>query len=262
MNRLFSSFLVLGFTLVGWSQPTKDSFKEASYSQDGKSLNYRILYPENFNKNKQYPVVLFLHGAGERGSDNKKQLAHGSSLFLSDSFRETYPAVVIFPQCPKESYWANVDVDRSSFPLTFNFKNGGEPTYAMKLVMGLMDSVKSLSYSQDDRLYLGGLSMGGFGTYELLSRKPNMFAAAFAICGGAHPATASNYASFVPMWVFHGGKDNVVLPSYSTEMVIALRKAGGSVKYTLYKDANHNSWDSAFAEPGLMDWLFSHKNSN
>ena len=100
MNRLFSSFLVLGFTLVGWSQPTKDSFKEASYSQDGKSLNYRILYPENFNKNKQYPVVLFLHGAGERGSDNKKQLVHGSSLFLSDSFREKYPAVVVFPCVP------------------------------------------------------------------------------------------------------------------------------------------------------------------
>lgn len=103
--------------------------------------------------------------------------------------------------------------------------------------------------------------MGGMGTFELVRRMPGIFAAAFPICGGANPATAIQLKS-TSWWIFHGAKDNVVPPFHSENMVNALKKAGASVKFTLYPEANHNSWDSAFAEPGLFDWLFSQKKSN
>jgi predicted peptidase len=103
-----------------------------------------------------------------------------------------------------------------------------------------------------------GLSMGGMGTFELLSRKPDVFAAAVAICGGGDPDSVTEYASEVPLWAFHGAKDNVVAPQQSITMVSALLKEGGLPRFTLYDDADHNSWDPAFAEPGLLPWLFSH----
>ena len=119
--------------------------------------------------------------------------------------------------------------------------------------------IKASSISKDDQIYVGGLSMGGMGTFEIVSRRPDLFAAAIAICGGAHPARAKTIAGNVPMWIFHGAQDNVVLPSYSTDMVIAIRKLGGTANYTLYKDANHGSWNNAFAEPELISWLYSNK---
>tara|TARA_Y100001949_G_C15959068_1_gene318379 strand:- start:5 stop:787 length:783 start_codon:yes stop_codon:yes gene_type:complete len=258
MNRLFTVVVIL-ISFSSQAQLTKDAYEKQVYNHNGQSLNYRILYPEGFNKNKSYPVVLFLHGAGERGSDNEKQLIHGSSLFLDEGFRKDHPSIVIFPQCPQESYWANVDVDRTSFPLKFNFKEGDDPTYPLDLVISLMDSIKASSISKDDQIYVGGLSMGGMGTFEIVSRRPDLFAAAIAICGGAHPARAKTIAGNVPMWIFHGAQDNVVLPSYSTDMVIAIRKLGGTANYTLYKDANHGSWNNAFAEPELISWLYSNK---
>lgn len=243
--------------LAGHAQVTDAAFQKEQFTRDGKQLRYRILYPENFDAAKHYPVILFLHGAGERGTDNESQLVHGSKLFLSEGFRRNFPAVVIFPQCPKDSYWSNVTINREELPLKMDFQNGGEPTYALQLVMDLMDSIRSQCYSKDDQIYVGGLSMGGMGTFEIVSRRPELFAAAFPICGGASPEIAPKLVR-VPFWVFHGGQDNVVLPSYTTEMVISIRRAGGQVKYTLYPEANHNSWDAALAEPGLMMWLFSH----
>ncbi|KAA3629876.1 MAG: phospholipase, partial [Bacteroidetes bacterium] len=106
------------------------------------------------------------------------------------------------------------------------------------------------------RVYIGGLSMGGMGTFEMVRRHPGVFAAAFPICGGAHPATAEAIKD-VSWWIFHGAKDQVVLPKYSEEMYKSLKAAGADVKFTLYPDANHNSWDPAFAEKDLMEWLFS-----
>ncbi|WP_421869185.1 dienelactone hydrolase family protein [Marinoscillum sp.] len=245
---------VAGYSVAQTSPP---EFEPNVFQVDNFQLNYQILYPEGFSPKASYPVLLFLHGAGERGSDNQKQLTHGSELFLNADFRIKHPAIVLFPQCPEDSYWANVQVDRSSWPLKFDFDAGGEPTVALSAVMALMDSIQSLPFTKDSQVYAGGLSMGGMGTFELISRKPSMFAAAFAICGGAHLDRAKVIAENVPMWIFHGAQDNVVPPSFSTDMVIAIRKAGGEAKYTLYKEANHNSWDSAFREPGLMEWLFA-----
>ncbi|MFT4834476.1 MAG: putative peptidase [Marinoscillum sp.] len=254
MNKIVTSAI---FLFAFFASKAQSEYGVQVYKNQGEALNYRILYPENFSSDKSYPIILFLHGSGERGDDNTKQLVHGSRMFIDSSFRKAYPCVVIFPQCPKEDYWSNADVDRNPGGFGLIFKNLGEPTQAMALLVSMMDSIADLKYSRDNQIYVGGLSMGGMGTYEILARRPNMFAAAFPICGGGNTEAASLYAKKVDLWVFHGAKDDVVLPSNSVDMVIALRKAGGNAKFTLYKDANHNSWDSTFAEPGLMSWLFS-----
>lgn len=238
----------------------KAEFKREHFVQNGDTLNYRILYPNNFSKEKKYPVVLFLHGAGERGNDNEAQLTHGSDLFLKN--RKNFPAIVIFPQAPREDYWAKVDVDRSVTPFEFNFKNEEEPTEALHLVMALLNSVTEENYVNKNRVYVGGLSMGAMGTYELLSRKPDIFAAAFAICGGADPAIVKNYPEGFNIWIFHGEKDDIVMPEYSKTMAREINSHGGNAKLSLYPDDNHNSWDSALSEPYLLPWLFAHQKND
>jgi len=235
----------------------QDLYGTKTFINNLDTLNYRILYPKNFSENKQYPLVLFLHGAGERGSNNTSQLAHGSKLFASDENRDAFPAIVIFPQCPQDDYWANASVDRTTQPLTLKFANGGEPTKALSLVIKLMDDMVAKPFVNKQQIYVGGLSMGGMGTFEMLSRKPAMFAAAFAICGGGNTEAAKTYATTTELWIFHGAKDDVVIPQLSVDMVSAILKYGGTPNFALYADANHNSWDAAFAEPELLPWLFS-----
>lgn len=240
----------------------QSKYEQKTLVDGADTLRYRIMYPKNFDQSKKYPVILFLHGAGERGSDNESQLVHGGKLFATDYLQERFPAIVIFPQCSKESYWSNVDVDRSTYPIKLNFNYDGGPTTPLRMVMELLDNTLQQPYSDDDRVYLMGLSMGGMGTFELLSRRPNTFAAAVPICGGGDPNSVSTYAENTPLWVFHGAQDNVVNPLQSMEMVSALLKAGVFPKFTMYDFANHNSWDPAFAERDLLPWLFSHRRKN
>ncbi len=255
---LIPGFLFILLLLPGKaSAQTNEDFKREKFIEKNDTLNFRILYPKNFDKNKEYPLVLFLHGAGERGNNNESQLTHGSKLFLEKS--EEFPAIVIFPQAPKDEYWAKVEVDRDSIPFQFNFKNEEEPTKALHLVMALLNSVISEDYVNTNRIYVGGLSMGGMGAFEILSRKPDLFAAAFTICGGADPAIVKNYPAGFNIWIFHGEKDDVVLSKYSKIMAREINSHGGNAKLSLYPNDNHNSWDSAFAEPYLLPWLFSHE---
>lgn len=246
--------IIFAFNLQAQDKP---KFLKAEFIKGEDVLNYRILYPEDFDPAKRYPLLLFLHGAGERGNDNEKQLVHGSSLFLDQENRENFPAIVIFPQCPATEYWAKADIDRSSNGNTFEFDYSGAPIKSLGLVMEMIKAYSKNHYVDKDRLYVGGLSMGGMGTFEILNRMPNTFAAAFAICGAGNPFSVGNYAKKVNLWIFHGAKDDVVDPSYSNEMVKSLKAAGANVKFTLYPEANHNSWDPAFAEPELLPWLFS-----
>ena len=125
-----------------------------------------------------------------------------------------------------------------------------------------MQNITKNNYVDNSKIYVGGLSMGGMGTFEIISRQPNVFAAAFAICGGGNTENATKFATKVPMWIFHGAKDNVVKPQLSVQMVNAIINAGGTPNFTLYAEDNHNSWDSAFAEPKLLTWLFSNTKTN
>ncbi len=261
MRHLFVIFTVIilcsAKSVAQEPKSIENQFLYEHHIVKGDTLNYRMLLPKNFQKTKTYPLVLVLHGAGERGNDNKKQLLHGSNLFLNEKNRDSFPAIVIFPQCPENDYWANIEADRSKQPITFQYKYKEAPTKAMALVIDLMEEMVEKPYVKTNQIYVMGLSMGGMGTFEILYRKPQMFAAAVPICGGGDPDYVSKYAKTVPLWVFHGAKDDVVNPILSTNMVSALLNNGGFPKFTLYDFANHNSWDAAFAEPELLSWIFS-----
>ena len=225
----------------------------------GHVLPYRILYPDNYDPKQRYPLILVLHGAGERGSDNQKQLTHGSRLFLEAATRREFPAIVVFPQCPTDSYWASADIDRTQQPLGITFTYAKGPTWPLAAVLDLTRQLRKQESVDKHRVYIMGLSMGGMGTFEALYREPKLFAAATPICGGGEPSSVSRYAHRLPVWVFHGGADQVVAPEHSREMVDALQRQGAQVRYTEYPGVNHNSWDNAFAEPGLLPWLFSQR---
>ncbi|WP_240676265.1 carboxylesterase family protein [Botryobacter ruber] len=256
---LAALFTMLFFNVV--QAQDLSQYERKTFVANGDTLPYRILYPENFNPKKKYPLILVLHGAGERGNNNESQLVHGARMFLQPEYRKQFPAIVVFPQCPKDSYWSNVNIVRDETgKRTFNYlEEKGEPTMAMRALLRFVDELEDWDSVDDKRMYLGGLSMGGMGTFELLRREPNMFAAAFPICGGGHPAGADEYAKRVDLWVFHGAEDGIVPVEKSEVMVDAIRKAGGDVKFTIYPGVNHNSWDYAFKEPDLLPWLFSHR---
>ncbi len=255
MKKLASLFLCSLIVCSAFAQDLSQ-FKKENFIQGADTLKYRILYPENFDAHKKYPVVFFLHGSGERGNDNEKQLTHGAKLFLGDDFRKNYQSIVIFPQCPESSYWSNVEIENVTGKRFFNFLKGGEPTKSMALLLGLTDQITNKPFADKAKIYVGGLSMGGMGTFEILRRKPKTFAAAFPICGGDNVANVKKYRN-VPLWIFHGGMDDVVNPQLSYNIYHALKTIGHTPKFTVYPKANHNSWDSAFAEPTLISWLFS-----
>lgn len=235
----------------------RSAYQKKWLVQGADTMPYRVLLPLNFDATKKYPLVFFLHGSGERGNDNEAQLIHGADYFLKEEFRKNYPVIVIFPQCSSSGYWSNVlRTFDATQKVTYTFLPEGGPTKDMHVLLSLVKYVMESYPVNKDRIYVGGLSMGGMGTYELVSRSPGVFAAAFPICGGANPAIAGSL-KHVAWWLFHGSKDDVVYPSFAEKMFAALKKENVNVRFTLYPDANHNSWDAAFSEPGLSQWLFS-----
>ncbi|WP_339662460.1 prolyl oligopeptidase family serine peptidase [uncultured Polaribacter sp.] len=235
----------------------QESYSKEFFISQSDTLSYRIMMPEDFDATKQYPVVLFLHGAGQRGTDNEVQLVNGGNLFASEKNRKDFKAIVIFPQCREDSYWSNAKIDRSTMPFGIEFPVDEKPTKSLNLVMQFIEKLSAEPYVDKHKIYVGGLSMGGMGTFEIVSRKPTLFAAAFTICGGGNPETTKTYAKNTPFWIFHGANDNVVDPKLSLKMVNAILENGGKPNFTLYSKDNHNSWDSAFSEPNLLPWLFS-----
>lgn len=217
-------------------------------------LPYRLLRPAGVVRGERYPLVLFLHGAGERGSDNNKQLKWCVNDFAKPSVRSEHPCFVVAPQCAKGGKWVDTpwDEDRSH-PMP------AEPSPSMGALIGLLDRLENELPVDQSRIYLGGLSMGGYGTWDLLARRPKRFAAAFPICGGGDPSAAKSFAH-VPIWVFHGSGDEIVPIARSHEMVDALQSAGAkSVRFSNYQGVGHHSWINAFAEPELFDWLFAQR---
>lgn len=260
MRKITISLLLLCITAFAMAQD-KGLYEKKEFIRNNDTLRYRILFPQGYDAGKKYPLILLLHGSGERGSDNEAQLIHGSELFTDPAIRQQYPAIVIFPQCPKQDFWARIarDANRKDSLNGLYFPSEQPIGKALGLVSQLLDSLADAKKVNSQKIYVGGLSMGGMGTFEILWRKPGFFAAAFPICGGGDPAKVTAYAHKFPIWVFHGDKDNNVLPANSRLMVGALKAAGAKVKYTEYPGVGHNSWDNAFKEPDLMKWLFKHK---
>ena len=253
-------YFLLAFQLLIVSTYAQKStgYKGRYFTRGNDTLPFRFLEPVGMQKGMKYPVIVVLHGSGERGSDNRLQLVHGARLFIDSSLRAEYPAYIIFPQCKVSKSWARVNKNRYSFDSLggLTYQSALPPTPQLALVMQLLDSFVNQPSVDKDRIYIGGLSMGGMGVFEVLWRKPGFFAAGFPICGGGDPSKVAMYKE-VPLWIFHGQDDPVVPVGNSRRMLSAFKSVGGNVKYSEYLGVVHNSWDNAFKEPGLMPWLFS-----
>ena len=255
--KSFNAFLFVMLFFLNCSFGQKKiipDYKKFSASEG--NLNYRILFPNNFDSSNKYPLHIFLHGIGERGSDNELQLKYVDKVFLNSKNYENYPSIVVFPQAPLNDNW-------SSRLLTDNeirqvFPENGKPTNSLQLVMKLMDSLVEEDFVDKKRVYLSGLSNGAMGSFELLKHRPYMFAAAVLICGGGNPEWAKEFAKSTPVWIAHGSDDDVVFPELSINMVKSIIGQGGSPKFTLYENVNHDSWFNVFRDPEYLKWIYSH----
>jgi predicted peptidase len=238
--------------LKGSADFEKRTFKDAA----GKELNYRLLKPEGYDPASPtaYPLVIFLHGAGERGDDNEAQLKHGAREFAKPETRKKHPCFLIAPQCPKSQSWAHVERKPNGIAISVS----KDPTEPAGLVLQVLDATQKEFHIDPKQVYITGLSMGGFGTWDILARQPDRFAAAVPVCGGGLPDTAEKFAK-VPIWVFHGAVDSVVKPQFSRDMVDALHKAGAKPGYTEYPGVGHDSWTWTYHNPDVLDWLFAQK---
>lgn len=247
-------FLAAALTAIEPDPRALELFAAKEYvNESGDTLLYRLLQPETVKAGRRYPLVLFLHGSGERGRDNARQLIWGAGTFIDQKNRRRYPAYVVAPQCPEGERWVEVHwaLDHHEMP--------EQPSRNMQLVMELLEELQRDFPVDARRLYVTGLSMGGYGTWDLISRMPDSFAAAVPVCGGGDEKQAEKLKD-IPVWVFHGADDTTVPPERSRNMVNAIKNAGGTkIRYTEYPDVGHGSWKPAYADPELLRWMFRQK---
>ncbi len=219
----------------------------------GTEVSYQLYLPPGYDRTKKYPLVLGLHGAGEMRSPRFEVRTAMSTAVLRPEARTKYPAIVLVPQTT--TGW----VRRPGRDVTKNgIRIADTPESAsLKLVLKVLADVMK-EYSVDpDRVYVGGQSMGGVATWDLIVRHPELFAAAVPICGVGDTTQAGKIRC--PVWAFHGAKDRTVPVSYSRDMVAAMKAAGGTVKYTEFPDIDHGSWGPAWQEKDLVPWLFAQR---
>lgn len=223
MKKSCLVLLVLSFLFIG----NLHAQQVERVSKNGvKFLEY---IPE-LHDGEKMPLLIFLHGMGERGNDLSKLKVHGPPSFLGN--RKDFPFITISPQCPDTVYW-NTDI-----------------------LLPFYDEILDRYPVDKKRVYITGLSMGGYGTWGSVIARPDLFAAAAPICGGGDPSKLEA-AKDIPIWVFHGAKDRVVPIVRSEEMVNRLKELGSNVKFTVYPDANHDSWTETYANPKLYEWFLS-----
>jgi predicted peptidase len=195
-------------------------------------LKYLLYLPPDYSAKPAWPLLLFLHGAGERGANLDAVKKHGPPKLIDAG--QSFPFIVVSPQCPADRWW-------DAITLT-----------------ALLDEIVERYKVDRDRIYVTGLSMGGFGTWALAAYTPQRFAAIAPVCGGGEPYWARTMGH-LPVWIFHGGKDGVVPLARSEQMHQALKKTGADVKLTVYPDAGHDSWTATYANPELYQWLLAHQ---
>lgn len=218
-------------------------------------LPYRIHVPESAeasDRAQRFPLVLLFHGAGERGEDNRRQLMHGAGAILEFTRAAGDPAVIVVPQCPQEEQWVDTPWSDDSHSMP------AEPSGPMRLAIGLLKECLASLPVDRDRVYVTGLSMGGFGAWDIVQRHPEIFAAALPVCGGGDATLAASIRR-IPVWAFHGDRDAIVKPARSRDMIAALRGEGGSPRYTEYEGVGHDSWNRTYADPEVLAWLFAQK---
>ena len=231
----FVFFAVIGLFISErtiWADQTAETFeKEVTKTI---ALDYLLSLPESYDADsaKNWPLVVFLHGAGERGDDLEKVSIHGPPKRVREGAE--FPFILASPQCPADEWWTE------------------QP------VLELVEHLEATYQVDSSRIYLTGLSMGGYGTWHFATLAPNRFAAIVPVCGGGVPYKM-RWIDHLPVWAFHGGKDNVVPPSESQVLIEELKKRlNDSAKLTVYPEAGHDSWSETYANPDVYEWLLSH----
>ena len=233
-RSLILSLLLLGWLGAGARPAVAQQRAERLDTQVRVTLDYLLFLPKGYEEKDSWPLMLFLHGAGERGDDLELVKKHGPPKIVET--KPDFPFVLVSPQCPRNRWWD------------------------ARGLTALVDDVVAKHKIDEDRIYVTGLSMGGFGTWSLAAHTPDRFAAIVPICGGGE-SYWTRRLSHLPVWVFHGGKDSVVPLERSEAMVDALKKQGGNVKLTVYPEAGHDSWTATYDNPELYEWLLQQKRS-
>jgi len=245
--------LICGLSIATFAASLQTGFLNRSINVDGKAYRYVVYVPSNWTTDQKWPVILFLHGAGERGSDGLKQsqVGIGGAVRLHS---ERYPFVIVMPQCPEGQWWSQPAMQ--------------------KLALATLETEMQEFNGDTRRVYLTGLSMGGYGTWAIAESNPTKFAAIAPVCGGVSiserlakltglPEThddnifseAAQKVRTIPVWIYHGGADATVPVSESQNMTKALRNLGADVSYTEYPGVGHNSWDNAYGDADFPQWL-------
>lgn len=245
---IFAILFIASFNKVAAQTISRFSMQQFISGTD--TLKYRMLFPD-YDTMRKYPLVIFLHGSGERGNDNTAQLQWGVMNFATDHMMAEHPAYIIAPQCPENMSWSNFAERKNIAEMRLQ----PTPSKPMELVIALIKDMIKNNPIDTNRIYITGLSMGGFGTYDAIERYPNLFAAAVPVCGGGDVSKAASIAH-LPIWNFHGTEDAAVDVNYSIEMMKALYKAGSHAGFTFYPETGHFSWLAAYSDALMMEWLF------
>lgn len=218
-------------------------------NSSGERFAYRLSAPQFPAAGKKYPLILFLHGSGECGTDNQKQIKVGVPALIDTLLKCPEPVIVVAPQCHGGHWWVK------QLAMQENYAAAREPSPALGVALEICRHLVAERQADPDRLYITGLSLGGFGTWDAIQREPGLFAAAIPICGGGDVRRVQEIKR-LPIWVFHGKADKNVAVACSRRMVDALKLAGSrKVKYTEYEGAEHNVWDRTYADPAVITWL-------
>lgn len=232
-------------------------FTQQEYVQDGFTLPYQIMYPIDYDPNQSYPLVIFLHGAGERGTNNTSQMVNGPPTFANQDARQNYPAIVVFPQCPSNFMWSRREIENVNGERIFTFPVEAEPDVPLKAVIQMTRDFIADGIADADRIYVMGLSMGGIGTLEYCYYAPDIPAAAISLAGGHDQDIAFTYGEQVSIRLYAGANDGVVPARFSEEVYDAIRfLPGADIEY--YEDPNRgHEWNYVLNDPTqVLPWLW------
>lgn len=247
--------LALTTNLLAQYQPSNvselaDKLEARNTSTSKNSIPYQLFIPTEFEQTQSYPIILFLHGSGERGDDNLKQLSWGVEAFISEEVQSLQKAFVLAPQCPAGKRWVEVNWDSTAHDMPV------QPSDALQSVWSELSMLQREFPIDGNRIYVIGLSMGGYGTWDLLQRYGNEIAAAVPICGGGDVKLIDKLVD-VPIWAFHSEDDTIVPVQRSRDMFEAVVEQGGQkIRYTEFSTEGHNSWSAPFESMALYRWLF------
>lgn len=255
MNKLKSTVCaasILASCAVAETFPAFAMEAKSFTSSEGQTIQYRIYVPKTDDPTAKFPAILFLHGAGERGTNNTLQLLHCIPNLMDYIIKGNHPATLIVPQCPAGMQWVNVPWGDTSHTMPEN------PSKPLQAVIEMMDQELAAAPVDMSRLYISGISMGGYGTWDMIQRFPDKFAAAMPICGGGDTNLASKLVN-MPIHVVHGEKDGAVPVERSRSMVEAIKAAGGThITYLELPGEGHGVWIPTYKDVENIDWLFSH----